>query len=210
MIIFVSAKRSYADSHFIEMSFYLSSALLNKLAKCFCSFFAEIMISPTFINSLFCYEDCFPHFRCHRYFWKKKNMWRSNDSWTALLETTLICSFIRLSFKFVGGKIFVFQTAVCFFFFDFNGFWRENDVTGVVIYRKFWESMTTQKQMWFFFSKAQLLSEIIEWNELMFLKVVTKWRVIKKSKLNNSSTNKSFHIFCYPVVLLKSYLFDTS
>lgn len=105
-----------------QVSFYLSSALLNKLAKCFCSFFAEIMISPAFINSLFCYEDCFPHFRCHRYFWKKNDIsrWLQNDSWTALLETTLFAVFIRLRFKFAElGKIFVFQTIVCFFVFRF-------------------------------------------------------------------------------------------
>lgn len=170
------------------------------------------MISPAFINSLFCYEDCFPHFRCHRYFWKKNNMSRSNDSWTALLESTLIYP-LELQVCWRKKSLFSKQSTCVFLFFNFNGFWRENDATGGVINSKFWESMTTQKQnsnVIFFFKSSIAFGDIELWNVLMFLKVLAKWRVIKKSKLYNSLTNKSFHILCYRVVLWTKYLFDAS
>ena len=150
MIIFVSRRKRYTDSHF-KWAFYLSSALLNKLAKCFCSFFAEIMISPAFIYSLFCYEDCFPHFRCHRYFWKKNNI-----SWWVQMTPQPLCQkllSIPLSFKFAEEKIFVLQTIVCYFCFSiltvFDGKmtsqdWQQTFISFKgVINRKFWNCMTT-------------------------------------------------------------------
>ena len=39
------------------------------------------------------------------------------------------------------------------------------------------------------------LRDIASWNVLMFLKIVTKWREIQKSKLNNSPTDWVFEIF---------------
>ena len=58
------------------------------------------------------------------------------------------------------------------------------------------------------------LGDIASWNVLMCLKIVTKWREIKKSKLKNSLTNwpfqKFFHILflrVIRVVLLLNFLF---
>ena len=42
---------------------------------------------------------------------------------------TTFAVFIRLSSTFAGWWNFVFQTIICFLFFDFTGFWQENDVT---------------------------------------------------------------------------------
>ena len=51
--------------------------------------------------------------------------------------------------------------------------------------------------MWKLFWKSSIaLGDIASWNVLMFLKLVTKWREIQKSKLNNSLTNWTFQKNC--------------
>ena len=63
--------------------------------------------------------------------------------------------------------------------------------------------------MWKNFWKSSIgLGDIASWNVLMFLKIVTKWREIKKSKLNNSLTNWVFekkfsHLFLSRHILSK-------
>ena len=50
--------------------------------------------------------------------------------------------------------------------------------------------------MWKNFWKSSIsLGDIASWNVLMFLKIVTKWREIRKLKLNNSLTNWAFFTF---------------
>ena len=73
-------------------------------------------------------------FKCHEYFHKallNKNYLLSRGSALPgkLQPRNNVTVFIRLSSYFTGWKNFLFQTIVWFFlFFDFNGFWRENDV----------------------------------------------------------------------------------
>ena len=52
-------------------------------------------------------------------------------------QGTTFTVFISLSPKFVGWYIFVLQSIVCFLFFNFNGFWQENDVTWLAAKLKF-------------------------------------------------------------------------
>ena len=50
---------------------------------------------------------------------------------------TTFAFFIRLSSNLAGWQNSVFQKILCFLFFDFNGFWRENDVTRLTAKSKF-------------------------------------------------------------------------
>ena len=50
---------------------------------------------------------------------------------------TTFALFIRLSSNLAGWWNSVFQKILCFMFFDFNGFWRENDVTRLTAKLKF-------------------------------------------------------------------------
>ena len=56
-------------------------------------------------------------------------------------QGTTFTVFICLSPKFVGWYIFVLQSIVWFLFFNFNGFWRENDVTWFEAKLKFQRTM---------------------------------------------------------------------
>ena len=66
--------------------------------------------------------------------------------------------------------------------------------------------------MWKNFWKSSIgLGDIASWNVLMFLKIVTKWREIQKSKLNNSPTDWVFeklfsHLFLSRHVLSKLFI----
>ena len=66
--------------------------------------------------------------------------------------------------------------------------------------------------MWKNFWKSSIgLGDIASWNVLMFLKIVKKWREIKKSKLNNSLTDWVFekifsHLFLSRHVLSKLFI----
>ena len=66
--------------------------------------------------------------------------------------------------------------------------------------------------MWKKFWKSSIgLGDIASWNVLMFLKIVTKWREIQKSKLNNSPTDWVFekifsHLFLSRHVLSKLFI----
>ena len=53
------------------------------------------------------------------------------------------CVFYPIELKLCSIKNFLFQTIVSFLFFDFNGFWRENDVT--VLKANFQLSLMAQK-----------------------------------------------------------------
>jgi len=102
-------------------------------------------------------------------------------------------------------------------FFDFNGFWRLNNVTRLTAKFDFQvrakkiilkERDVIETNMKNFWKSSIALGDIA--NVLMFLKIATKWREIQKSKLNNSnqlSFSKPFYILFYRVVLFLNYLF---
>ena len=62
--------------------------------------------------------------------------------------------------------------------------------------------------MWKLFWKSSIaLGDIAPWNVLMFLKIVTKWREIQKSKLNNSLTNWAFQkTFSHSILSRRAFL----
>ena len=62
--------------------------------------------------------------------------------------------------------------------------------------------------MWKLFWKSSIaLGDIASWNVLMFLKIVTKWREIQKSKLNNSLTNWAFQKnFSHSILSRRAFL----
>ena len=87
-------------------------------------------------------------------------------------------------------------------FLQFNGFWRENDVTVLTAKIKFElipkrklilkEHVAIESNVEKFFKKLDWFKRYKTLKYTLFLKIVTKWREFQKSKLNNFFTNRPF------------------
>ena len=79
-------------------------------------------------------------------------------------------------------------------------------------FERAWRNRHKREKNW---KSSIALGHIVFWNVLMFLKIVTKWREIKRSKLSNSvwpieRSKKIFHVLFYRLRLVKKCLFSSS